>query len=638
MRLPVCYILFFFLFFATGSYAQKDTIHLKEVEVKEQFPVFPGVNKNNADTMRLMKSVSASLSDVLSYEPGLMIKRYGDGGLATVSFRGADASHTKVDWNGLPVNSVMNGQVDFSLIPACPSDHIDLFYGANSMAFSQGSLGGTIRLNSAGISNLTNGIELKSEWGSFGLFNEYGGLVFGNKKWKSFTRLSYHTSENNYPYMNTSVIPNERMTQSDARFERINVMEELFVKLKKSELSVHYWQTNADREIPPLMTNVFSARNVETQSDASSRFITTWNYSNDCFKFYLREGISYSSLYYNLEHYSDNFLVTYIHSRSYEFSNFSGAGMRYCFSPRFIVNSTVDYLSSSVNISEEKSSQGYSKTNGTLNAMIDAESYLLKWVNVSGLARVYKQDNFPAAVSPALYFSFRQGKKLSFKTAFSKNSNFPTLNDMYFVPGGNPSLKPETGYQSDITTIYSGRIGKSALYSETGLFYSDINNWILWQPTQYGYWTPENVKRVVSKGAQVKLSCKIPIHENNVFFTGGYTYNMASSVDDQKINSQLPYLPVHSGFVSLRLNVRKFEFYAEQIIQGKRVVSSNYGYFNDLDPYFITNASLQYKFSIRKSDLSIELRLNNIFNESYQLISWRPVPGRNGSVVISFRI
>ncbi len=46
------------------------------------------------------------------------------------------------------------------------------------------------------------------------------------------------------------------------------------------------------------------------------------------------------------------------------------------------------------------------------------------------------------------------------RASFSKNSKIPTLNDMYWSPGGNPDLKNETGYSSEITwemTSYSVR-------------------------------------------------------------------------------------------------------------------------------------------------------------------------------------
>ena len=635
----ILFIIAAFFFLPATSFGQMDTIHLKEVEVREQFPIFSGISKSETDTFRLQRSVSSSLADVLAFEQGITVRTYGDGGLASISFRGADASHTKVEWNGLPINSVMNGQVDFSLIPACPTDRIDLMYGANSMAFSQGSLGGTVQIKSTDFNHLKRGIELKAETGSFGLFNGYGGMVIGNNFLKSFTRISFHRSDNNFSYLNNAVLPEQKMKQENSAFKRLNVMEEIFLNMKNSKVSLHYWQTYADRELPPLMTNVFSSAHFETQSDASSKLIGEWNYSKDCFRFYLKEGIIRSSLNYLLEHFNNNQIVTFMHSESSENIYFSGLGMRYCFSPKIIVNSTWDYNISSVKISEEKSGQGYNKGMNFLHGMIDIESYQIKWLNITALARFNKYDNYNLSVLPALYFSGFNGKKISFKAAFSYNSNFPTLNDLYFIPGGNPGLKPEYGYQADFKTIFKSTTGEILLSFDADLFYSDITNWILWQPTQYGYWTPENIRHVISRGIQTKLSAKIPLSlESNSVISGGYTYNPATTLDEQSRVNQLPYLPIHSAIMSIRIHVSKFEVNAEEICQGKRFVTQNNSYFNTIDSYLLTNVSVGYSFSLKKTNLSIELKLNNLFNQSYQMIHWRPVPGRNGSLVLSFKL
>ncbi|NCO56061.1 MAG: Plug domain-containing protein, partial [Bacteroidetes bacterium] len=151
-----CILLTFPLFLKS----QIDTIHLKEVEVKELYFNSPNTNKHQIDNFRLMHSVSANIGEILSYEPGLNVKTFGDGSLTTVSFRGTDASHTKVDWNGMQINSAMNGQIDFSLIPVLPYNNLNLFYGANSLITSSGAFGGQVSFNSPDFNKLSPFIEI----------------------------------------------------------------------------------------------------------------------------------------------------------------------------------------------------------------------------------------------------------------------------------------------------------------------------------------------------------------------------------------------------------------------------------------------------------------------------------------------
>ena len=55
------------------------------------------------------------LGSVLSQETHVRIRNYG--ALSSSSIRGAGAAHTQVVWNGLFLNSPMNGLYDLSLMP-----------------------------------------------------------------------------------------------------------------------------------------------------------------------------------------------------------------------------------------------------------------------------------------------------------------------------------------------------------------------------------------------------------------------------------------------------------------------------------------------------------------------------------------
>ena len=66
------------------------------------------------------------------------------------------------------------------------------------------------------------------------------------------------------------------------------------------------------------------------------------------------------------------------------------------------------------------------------------------------------------------------------KASTSRNFRFPTLNDLYFLPGGNPNLKRESGWTYDIGASFA--VGKEDVYSLTGSvnwFGSYVKDWIL---------------------------------------------------------------------------------------------------------------------------------------------------------------
>jgi iron complex outermembrane receptor protein len=68
------------------------------------------------------------------------------------------------------------------------------------------------------------------------------------------------------------------------------------------------------------------------------------------------------------------------------------------------------------------------------------------------------------------------------KTNIARNYHEPSLNDLYYIPGGNPELKSEKGATADIGTGYSGNIGKSSYHVTLNGYFSEIENWIIWLP------------------------------------------------------------------------------------------------------------------------------------------------------------
>ena len=54
-----------------------------------------------------------------------------------------------------------------------------------------------------------------------------------------------------------------------------------------------------------------------------------------------------------------------------------------------------------------------------------------------------------------------------------------------------------------------------------------------------------------------------------------------------------------------------------------------------LPPYYMSNISLARNFSFRPLDLQLRLAVNNLFNEDYLSVLFRPMPGINFEFFIS---
>ena len=79
--------------------------------------------------------------------------------------------------------------------------------------------------------------------------------------------------------------------------------------------------------------------------------------------------------------------------------------------------------------------------------------------------------------------------------------------DLYFLPGGNPSLKSEQGWSYDAGL--SAEFGKNGIYRLTAgvnWFDSRIDDWIMWLPTTKGFFSPRNMKRVHAYGIEANAT------------------------------------------------------------------------------------------------------------------------------------
>ena len=119
------------------SLAQKDSItSLKEVYVSDKnlkkYSTSQSVLKLNDS---VINKNEALLTDLLNFNSTLYFKEYGRGMLSTVSFRGTTSSQTAVIWNGININSQMNGSTDFNTISGSDYNSVSVKAGGGSVIY-----------------------------------------------------------------------------------------------------------------------------------------------------------------------------------------------------------------------------------------------------------------------------------------------------------------------------------------------------------------------------------------------------------------------------------------------------------------------------------------------------------------------
>ena len=123
--------------------------------------------------------LSPNPADQLRAVPGAAVSRSGSlGGLTQVRFRGAEANHTLVLFEGIEISDPVNGDTDFGLLTALPVGQIEVLRGASSSIHGSDAIGGVVSLSAAraaGFSGFAEGGSFGTAQGALG----WSGAPFG---------------------------------------------------------------------------------------------------------------------------------------------------------------------------------------------------------------------------------------------------------------------------------------------------------------------------------------------------------------------------------------------------------------------------------------------------------------------------
>lgn len=229
---------------------------------------------------------------------------------------------------------------------------------------------------------------------------------------------------------------------------------------------------------------------------------------------------------------------------------------------------------------------------------------------------------------PTLGFRTNLSKYLDIYGQFSRVYRIPTLNDMYWVPGGNTALKPESGWAGELSSEYYLEKKQLEFRSSITGFTRLISNWIQWQPLDAIIWTPINIGKVRSRGIEWRNTLKVMLSKTvSIHGSVSMDYTESTIYDKSNLNyqNQLIYIPYLKGAGYAAIMFKKTTFLVNSVMVGKRYTTSDNSY--ELPSYALLNLSINQQFGVRKILGDLFFKINNVTNTSYQAIAWRPMPG-----------
>ena len=603
------------------------------------------------------------MSDILTQHSTLFIKSYGRATESTAEFRGTSPSHTQVLWNGMKINSPMLGTVDFSTIPAYFVDEARLLHGASSLTRTGGGLGGAVDMHTLPMFGQGHVFHNIQGIGSFGTFDQFVRYSYGNDKWSTSTRAIYSTSENDFKYTNYDKIGRPTERNRSGYFDDIHLLHDTYYRDGHgNRLGLIAWGTHSLRGMPFLSVDYkpdTDFRNEHLQNGL--RMVFSWNHTFSHWNLGMRTGYVWQDIHYDYYTTRNSVRNDITKSQSLSQQGYLQVDADWMPTSRWLLSANATLYYNHVKSSDRSPfhiGENYNLGRTEYNLSLSAKWRPTNRLSLSAILReeCYKKDFVP--IIPALFLEYdllnRRSSRnspptshLLLKASVARNYRYPSMDDLYFKPGGNPDLRPERGITYDGGLEFSIKHKPLSLKINASAFDSYITDWILWTPNAKGFWQPSNLKRVHNYGTETMatLDLRLP-HKWAVSLTANYAFtpsiNRSQRIDDNDASygKQLVYVPRHSANLSTVLKWRtwtlryQWTHYSERFTTTSNEISYITG---RLRPYYMNDASLEKAFHRHRLDASIKAVVNNLLGSEYVTVLSRPMAGRNFEVFVEIR-
>lgn len=602
--------LIFNLFVCSITIGQNDTImRLKEVQVSDfHFKRFSDSQQVTILSDIIIQRNNTSFTTLLLFNSPLYFKENGGGMVSSPSFRGTTAQQTAVIWNGININSQLNGLTDFNTINGNLFNSIGIRSGGGSVIYGSGAVGGSIHLNNFLKFNSPTIQFLNLTYGSFNTFNGNYKFESGSEKWATQISLVRNSSDNDYDYIGLN------QKNENGEFENQGLHFSIGHKINENNfLKFYSYWFDSERHFSGTIT----VRSRSKYDDFNSRNMLEWVHFKN--RFTSKIKLAYLTEEYQYFENKDN-------------SNFTTGKVKTVFNRYDFTYQLTDniQLNSIVDLSknEGKGSNIIAETRTIGSGSLLWKHQLSNKLNYEiGLRKEYAN----VYESPFLFSAGAQWRLSDYyqlKANASKNYRIPTFNDLYWIGSGNPDLKPEYSYQAEIGQVLT--IYKSKLSFTT--YYIKLHDMLRWIPDNSGLWKPQNTDEVTSYGIETVFEQQLDFGSHHFQLNASYAYTVS---ERNKTEKQLIYVPFHKANGSLTYRFKKFSTFFQSLYVGEVFTSSDNFY--KLSDYFYSNIGFEYKLG-KNNFYQLGFQIQNLENINYQNVASRPMPGRQFNASVTFNL
>lgn len=610
---------------------------LKLSSTRETVPAFQ-LSKKQIENLS-----SNSIAEALQYIPGILVKDYGGiGGLKTISVRSLGAAHNTIFYNGLPLMNSQNSSIDLGKISIENIDKIN-FYQSQPVnillpakAFSSGSI---TEIKTAGFDST---IKTKSVFGfTAGSFNTLGFMVAGKylitKKLQLNVLAQTINSRGNYYFDSYEVGgKKQRRINSDVKSQQLEI--DLSTA---NEMNFKLFFYHSERGIPGsvILYNSISRQ----RSDDIIFFIQGFKKLNISTK---DQILLSGKLGYDITDYTDpdypnsagGLRNTFHQQQGYfsiAYTRKVSSKLKFAYASDFGIEKL---FRTDVFDANFKDPLRFTYLNN-LTTVLNLKNFEFRG---NLLSSIYKDklkgsQGGPSVsrITPAFSAIYNIGPA-SIRFFYKDIFRVPNFNDLYFTNVGNANLKPENvkSYNLGFTLNHtsSGIINNVEFSADA--FINDVTDKIVAVPRQNLFqWTMLNIGKAEIKGIDNGLRLRFKrINSLDINLMASYSFQQAIDKSDKSsslYNTQLPYVPIHSGSAGILLTMKKLSVGYNLLFSGNRYRLGTPSRENLVEGFGIQDIFLGYSLTVKRAESKIQFSINNIANKNYEVVRYYPMPGIN---------
>ncbi len=566
-----------------------------------------GMVVSMSDTLSI--GSAETVSDVILRIPSLSLSDYGgEAGLKSISLRGLGAAHTAVYVDGVRVGNVQSGQADLGFLDMGG-------FGAAVIDFAQNSVNFKTSAPEFRNGPLSGAVSFRG--GSFGtylpggrLYYKIGGrLVLG-------ANLSAVRSEGDFPY-------GDGLRRSNNDISRLRGGVDLLGKLSGGEWKAKAYLNSSRRGTPGSVSwpseDRQNDRNAFVQGTLRKAFSPLYTLN-----------LSAKAAFDRLEYKSSRGDSDY---RQKEFQLNSAHSFR--LAPWWVVSASAgvqyDRLNSDIYDAERTAVSSSAATALRLGRFkADLALQYDGWFDRDGLSRNVLSPS--ASLRMALFEGLDA-------VAFGRRAyRVPYFNELYYIGYGNPELKAEDAWLSDVGLEWHGAFAgawKAELKADG--FYNLLRDKIISAPSadDPNVWLPYNVGRVEARGLDAAAALRYGGDGYEAGLSARYSFQDAldKTPDSYSYGEQIPYVARHSVSLGADASYRGWSLHLNWASRsGRRDASGALPAWNTLE------LSAQKSFSIKGlGELALSLGAKNLTDCRYEAVRGYPMPGRSIVGGVEFR-